>query len=172
MAQRSVKHSAGLILGCNRPLLMGQGDIYFTIRNIFIFCFLRMIVLFIFRLLPIETVGEQIFDGYLEVENDSENFECSTTQPSCRQQCYNRFHPISHCRLWELQILIIALPILIRIHNRAKMHLSWSWMSTVCLTANVLYFSSIVMRLLVRKPEELYRIIIQLSELSQEGAVF
>ena len=63
-----------------------------------------------FRLLPIETVGEQIFDGY---EMEEEEFECTTEQPACRQQCFNRFHPISHSRLWELQILIVSVPILI-----------------------------------------------------------
>ena len=67
-------------------------------------------MLFIFRLLPIETIGEQIYDGYA---TETEEFMCSTEQPACRQQCYNRFHPISHSRLWELQILIIAVPILI-----------------------------------------------------------
>merc|ERR1712130_228392 len=71
-----------------------------------------VIVLFIFRLLPIETIGEQIYDGYA-TENDAADFECTSTQPACRQQCFNRFHPISHSRLWELQILVVAVPILI-----------------------------------------------------------
>ena len=34
-------------------------------------------------------------------------------RPKKRRQCFNRFHPISHSRLWELQILIISVPILI-----------------------------------------------------------
>ena len=29
------------------------------------------------------------------------------------KKCFNRFHPISHSRLWELQILVVAVPILI-----------------------------------------------------------
>ena len=45
-----------------------------------------------FRLLPIETIGETIFDGY---DYEEEHFECITDQPACRQQCFNRFNPMS-----------------------------------------------------------------------------
>ena len=45
-----------------------------------------------FRLLPIETIGEKIFDGY---DYEEEHFECITEQPACRQQCFNRFNPMS-----------------------------------------------------------------------------
>jgi hypothetical protein len=33
--------------------------------------------------------------------------------PACKQICYNRFSPMSHHRLWSLQILVISIPVLI-----------------------------------------------------------
>ncbi|CAG5108066.1 Oidioi.mRNA.OKI2018_I69.chr1.g3620.t1.cds [Oikopleura dioica] len=69
-----------------------------------------LIVLFIFRLLAVEAIGEPIYDGYT-TENDAQDFKCITEQPGCRPICFNRFHPISHSRLWEMQILFISIPI-------------------------------------------------------------
>ncbi|CBY18853.1 unnamed protein product [Oikopleura dioica] len=69
-----------------------------------------LIVLFIFRLMAVEAIGEPIFDGYT-TENDAQDFKCITEQPGCRPICFNRFHPISHSRLWEMQILFISIPI-------------------------------------------------------------
>ena len=42
-----------------------------------------MIVLFIFRLMAVEAIGEPIFDGYT-TENDAQDFKCITEQPGCR----------------------------------------------------------------------------------------
>ena len=64
-------------------------------------------MIFLFRLLPATTLGEEIFD------DEQEEFECTTSQPACKQMCYNRFSPMSHHRLWALQILIISIPVLI-----------------------------------------------------------
>lgn len=55
----------------------------------------RNAIIFLFRLLPATTLGEEIFD------DEQEEFECSTSQPACKQMCYNRFSPMSHHRLWQ-----------------------------------------------------------------------
>jgi hypothetical protein len=38
---------------------------------------------------------------------------CNNNLLKFKFKCFNRVHPISHTRLWELQILIISIPLLI-----------------------------------------------------------
>lgn len=64
-------------------------------------------LLFFFRLLPTLTIGQEIFD------DEQEEFVCTSGQPACTEQCYNEFSPISHHRLWSLQVLVTIIPILL-----------------------------------------------------------
>ncbi|GCB75190.1 gap junction alpha-1 protein [Scyliorhinus torazame] len=64
-------------------------------------------VLFIFRLLVLGTAVEAAW-------NDEQSaFKCNTLQPGCDNVCYDKSFPISHIRLWVLQIIFVSTPTLI-----------------------------------------------------------
>ena len=42
--------------------------------------------------------------------DDQDEFECLTTQPGCKQMCFNSFSPILHHRMWCLSICILFVP--------------------------------------------------------------
>ena len=56
------------------------------------------------RLLPATTIGEAVYG------DEMSDFECVTTQPGCRQVCYNQFSPMTHTRFWSMHILILSFP--------------------------------------------------------------
>ncbi|KAE8289717.1 Gap junction beta-3 protein Connexin-31 [Larimichthys crocea] len=37
-------------------------------------------------------------------------FDCNTKQPGCANVCYDHFFPISHIRLWALQLIFVTCP--------------------------------------------------------------
>ncbi|XP_077922585.1 gap junction delta-3 protein [Halichoerus grypus] len=73
---------------------------------------LWLVVMLIFRILVLATVGGAVF------EDEQEEFVCNTLQPGCRQTCYDRAFPVSHYRFWLFHILLLsAPPVLFVIHS-------------------------------------------------------
>ncbi|MXQ93110.1 hypothetical protein E5288_WYG003501 [Bos mutus] len=64
---------------------------------------LWLVVMLIFRILVLATVGGAVF------EDEQEEFVCNTLQPGCRQTCYDRAFPVSHYRFWLFHILLLCL---------------------------------------------------------------
>nr|XP_036878555.1 gap junction delta-3 protein [Manis javanica] len=65
---------------------------------------LWLVVMLIFRILVLATVGGAVF------EDEQEEFVCNTLQPGCRQTCYDRAFPVSHYRFWLFHILGLSAP--------------------------------------------------------------
>lgn len=42
--------------------------------------------------------------------DDSKDFVCNTAQPGCTNVCYDSIFPISHVRLWALQLIFVTCP--------------------------------------------------------------
>ncbi|XP_029458367.1 gap junction alpha-3 protein [Rhinatrema bivittatum] len=64
-------------------------------------------VLFIFRILVLGTVAEEVWG------DEQSDFTCNTQQPGCGNVCYDQAFPISHIRFWVLQIIFVSTPTLI-----------------------------------------------------------
>lgn len=41
---------------------------------------------------------------------DTKDFVCNTLQPGCRNVCFDHVFPISHVRLWTLQLIFVTCP--------------------------------------------------------------
>ncbi|XP_077587982.1 gap junction protein beta 3 [Stigmatopora nigra] len=61
-------------------------------------------VVFIFRVLVYAVAAERVWS------DEQKDFDCNTKQPGCANVCYDRFFPISHTRLWALQLIFITCP--------------------------------------------------------------
>ncbi|XP_023684631.1 gap junction protein alpha 8 paralog b [Paramormyrops kingsleyae] len=61
-------------------------------------------VLFIFRILILGTAAEFVWG------DEQSDFVCNTLQPGCENVCYDEAFPISHIRLWVLQIIFVSTP--------------------------------------------------------------
>ncbi|XP_067220457.1 gap junction alpha-1 protein-like [Chanodichthys erythropterus] len=64
-------------------------------------------VLFIFRILLLGTAVESAWG------DEQSAFKCNTQQPGCENVCYDKSFPISHVRLWVLQIIFVSTPTLL-----------------------------------------------------------
>ncbi|XP_067220254.1 gap junction alpha-6 protein-like [Chanodichthys erythropterus] len=64
-------------------------------------------VLFIFRILILGTAVESAWS------DEQSFFKCNTQQPGCQNVCYDKSFPISHMRLWVLQIIFVSTPTLL-----------------------------------------------------------
>ncbi|XP_005358880.2 gap junction alpha-6 protein-like [Microtus ochrogaster] len=64
-------------------------------------------VLFIFRILLLGTAVESAWS------DEQLKFRCNTRQPGCENICYDQAFPISHVRLWVLQIIFVSVPTLL-----------------------------------------------------------
>ncbi|XP_051744224.1 gap junction alpha-1 protein-like [Ctenopharyngodon idella] len=64
-------------------------------------------VLFIFRILILGTAVESAWG------DEQSFFKCNTQQPGCQNVCYDKSFPISHVRLWVLQIIFVSTPTLL-----------------------------------------------------------
>ncbi|XP_057268443.1 gap junction beta-7 protein [Pezoporus wallicus] len=79
-------------------------------------------VVFIFRLLVYVAAAENIW------KHEHDEFECSIKQPGCENVCFDHFFPVSHIRLWALQLIMVSTPsLLVVFHiayrdNREKCH--------------------------------------------------
>ncbi|KAM6367643.1 gap junction beta-7 protein [Alca torda] len=79
-------------------------------------------VVFIFRLLVYIAVAENIW------KHELDEFECNVKQPGCENVCFDHFFPVSHIRLWALQLIMVSTPSLLVVfhvayrENREKHH--------------------------------------------------
>ena len=64
-------------------------------------------VVFIFRLLVYLVTAERVWS------DDHKDFSCDTRQPGCPNVCYDEFFPVSHVRLWALQLILVTCPSLL-----------------------------------------------------------
>lgn len=62
-------------------------------------------VVFVFRVLVFVVAAQSVWGD--------ENFECNTEQPGCTNVCYDSTFPISHIRLWALQLVFVTCPSLL-----------------------------------------------------------
>ncbi|KTG04707.1 hypothetical protein cypCar_00025136 [Cyprinus carpio] len=61
-------------------------------------------VVFVFRVMVYVVAAEKVWgDGQKE-------FDCNTKQPGCANVCYDYYFPISHIRLWALQLIFVTCP--------------------------------------------------------------
>ncbi|CAL8342677.1 unnamed protein product [Boreogadus saida] len=64
-------------------------------------------VLFIFRITILVLAAESVWG------DEQSDFTCNTQQPGCKNVCYDHFFPMSHIRLWILQLIFVSTPALL-----------------------------------------------------------
>ncbi|XP_078278963.1 gap junction beta-4 protein-like [Rhinoraja longicauda] len=64
-------------------------------------------VVFLFRVMVYVVAAEKVWG------DDQKDFECNTKQPGCENVCFDFFFPISHIRLWALQLIFVSTPSLL-----------------------------------------------------------
>ncbi|XP_072103508.1 gap junction beta-3 protein-like [Mobula birostris] len=64
-------------------------------------------VVFIFRVLVYVVAAESVWG------DEQSDFVCNTLQPGCSNTCYDHYFPMSHIRLWALQLICITTPSLL-----------------------------------------------------------
>ncbi|GCC43859.1 gap junction alpha-5 protein-like [Chiloscyllium punctatum] len=64
-------------------------------------------VLFVFRMLVLGAAAESAWG------DEQSGFSCNTRQPGCETVCYDRAFPVSHVRLWVLQVVFVSTPSLV-----------------------------------------------------------
>ncbi|KAG8547547.1 hypothetical protein GDO81_028053 [Engystomops pustulosus] len=68
---------------------------------------LWMSVVFVFRLLVYVVAAERVW------ADEQGEFDCNTKQPGCHNVCYDHYFPVSHIRLWALQLILVTCPSLL-----------------------------------------------------------
>lgn len=61
-------------------------------------------VVFVFRVLVFVVAAEKVWG------DEQKDFKCNTAQPGCHNVCYDHFFPVSHIRLWALQLIFVTCP--------------------------------------------------------------
>ncbi len=61
-------------------------------------------VVFVFRVMVYVVAAERVWG------DEQKDFDCNTKQPGCANVCYDYFFPISHIRLWALQLIFVTCP--------------------------------------------------------------
>ncbi|XP_066562577.1 gap junction protein beta 8 [Amia ocellicauda] len=64
-------------------------------------------VLFIFRIMILVVAAESVWG------DEQSDFTCNTLQPGCKNVCYDHHFPVSHIRLWCLQLIFVSTPALL-----------------------------------------------------------
>lgn len=64
-------------------------------------------VVFVFRVLVYVVAAERVWG------DDQRDFDCNIKQPGCPNACYDYYFPISHIRLWALQLIFVTCPSLL-----------------------------------------------------------
>nr|XP_003471539.1 gap junction beta-4 protein [Cavia porcellus]VZP20217.1 TPA: connexin B [Cavia porcellus] len=64
-------------------------------------------VVFVFRLLVYLVAAKDVWN------EEQKDFVCNTLQPGCPNVCYDHFFPVSHVRLWALQLILVTCPSLL-----------------------------------------------------------
>lgn len=68
-------------------------------------------IVFIFRLLVFLVACEKVWG------DEQKDFDCNTRQPGCHNVCYDYYFPVSHTRLWALQLIFVTCPsLLVTLH--------------------------------------------------------
>ncbi|XP_045068391.1 uncharacterized protein LOC121556115 isoform X2 [Coregonus clupeaformis] len=76
-------------------------------------------VIFIFRILVLVVAAESVWG------DEKSGFTCNTQQPGCNSVCYDQFFPISHIRLWALQLILVSTPaLLVAMHVAHRRHIN------------------------------------------------
>lgn len=70
-------------------------------------------IVFIFRLLVYVVAAERVWG------DEQGDFDCNTKQPGCNNVCYDHYFPVSHIRLWALQLIMVTCPSLLVIMHVA-----------------------------------------------------
>uniref|UniRef100_UPI00398F0DDE gap junction protein beta 8 n=1 Tax=Pristiophorus japonicus TaxID=55135 RepID=UPI00398F0DDE len=74
-------------------------------------------VIFVFRIMILVVAAESVWG------DEQSDFVCNTLQPGCKNVCYDQFFPMSHIRLWCLQLIFISTPaLLVSLHVTYKQH--------------------------------------------------
>ncbi|XP_035506335.2 uncharacterized protein LOC118319802 isoform X2 [Scophthalmus maximus] len=75
-------------------------------------------VIFIFRIMVLVVAAESVWG------DEKSGFTCNTQQPGCNSVCYDQFFPISHIRLWALQLILVSTPaLLVAMHVAHRRHI-------------------------------------------------
>ncbi|KAJ8287394.1 hypothetical protein COCON_G00000530 [Conger conger] len=61
-------------------------------------------MVFVFRVLVFVVAAQRVWG------DDNKDFVCNTRQPGCTNVCYDSIFPISHIRLWALQLIFVTCP--------------------------------------------------------------
>ncbi|KAJ7991953.1 hypothetical protein DPEC_G00289200 [Dallia pectoralis] len=61
-------------------------------------------MVFVFRVMVFVVAAQPVWG------DDSKDFVCNTVQPGCVNVCYDHIFPISHIRLWALQLIFVTCP--------------------------------------------------------------
>ncbi|XP_046874190.1 gap junction protein beta 9a [Hypomesus transpacificus] len=61
-------------------------------------------MVFILRVMVFVVAAQRVWG------DDSKDFVCNTRQPGCTNVCYDSIFPISHIRLWALQLIFVTCP--------------------------------------------------------------
>ncbi|TRY83474.1 hypothetical protein DNTS_016216 [Danionella cerebrum] len=61
-------------------------------------------VVFVFRVLVFVVAAQRVWG------DENKDFVCNTKQPGCENVCYDSIFPISHIRLWALQLIFVTCP--------------------------------------------------------------
>ncbi|MCJ8737158.1 hypothetical protein PDJAM_G00020820 [Pangasius djambal] len=64
-------------------------------------------MVFVFRVLVFVVAAQRVWG------DDTKDFVCNTRQPGCTNVCYDSIFPISHIRLWALQLIFVTCPSLL-----------------------------------------------------------
>lgn len=64
-------------------------------------------IVFVFRVLVFVVAAEKVWG------DEQKDFKCNTIQPGCHNVCYDHFFPVSHVRLWALQLIFVTCPSLL-----------------------------------------------------------
>ncbi|XP_042335631.1 gap junction beta-1 protein [Sceloporus undulatus] len=74
-------------------------------------------VVFIFRIMVLVVAAESVWG------DEQSSFTCNTQQPGCKNVCYDYYFPISHIRLWALQLILVTTPaLLVAMHVAYQQH--------------------------------------------------
>ncbi|XP_031436757.1 gap junction protein beta 9a [Clupea harengus] len=61
-------------------------------------------MVFVFRVMVFVVAAQRVWG------DESKDFVCNTRQPGCSNVCYDSIFPISHIRLWALQLIFVTCP--------------------------------------------------------------
>ncbi|XP_060784848.1 gap junction gamma-1 protein-like [Neoarius graeffei] len=80
---------------------------------------LWLTLLIVFRIVLTVVGAETIY------KDEESEFICNTTQPSCKNVCYDAFAPLTHVRFWVFQTIVITTPTILYLafamHKIARM---------------------------------------------------